>query len=67
MELSICTITDSGGIQEEAPPFNTSAIVLREATERPEGVDLGYAFLCGANKNKIIEQYDELKKNKILY
>lgn len=46
--LSTCdlVVTDSGGIQEEAPSFGCRAIVLREVTERPEAVDAGYARLC---------------------
>jgi UDP-N-acetylglucosamine 2-epimerase len=47
-------LTDSGGIQEEAPSFGTPVLVLREVTERPEGVDAGVAELVGTNAERII-------------
>jgi UDP-N-acetylglucosamine 2-epimerase (non-hydrolysing) len=46
-------ITDSGGLQEEAPSFKIPVIILRETTERMESVENGYALLCGANIEKI--------------
>lgn len=46
-------ITDSGGIQEEAPTFETPVLVLRDVTERPEGVDAGIAALVGTDAEKI--------------
>lgn len=46
-------LTDSGGIQEEAPSFNVPVLILREKTERPEGVNNGVAWLVGTNKNNI--------------
>ena len=49
-------ITDSGGIQEEAPTFKVPTIVMREFTERSEGVDAGFSKLTGANSNAIIKQ-----------
>ena len=47
------TITDSGGIQEEAPSFGVPALVLREVTERPEGVAAGFAELVGTDDDRI--------------
>jgi UDP-N-acetylglucosamine 2-epimerase (non-hydrolysing) len=47
-------ITDSGGIQEEAPSFGTPVLVLRDVTERPEGVDAGVAQLVGTNRDRIV-------------
>jgi len=47
-------ITDSGGIQEEAPSFGVPTLVLREVTERPEGVDAGVAELVGTDRRKIV-------------
>jgi UDP-N-acetylglucosamine 2-epimerase (non-hydrolysing) len=47
-------LTDSGGIQEEAPTFGTPVLVLREVTERPEGIDAGVAELVGTDAAKII-------------
>jgi|26BtaG_2_1085354.scaffolds.fasta_scaffold01949_4 UDP-N-acetylglucosamine 2-epimerase len=60
LDISFCAISDSGGIQEEAPSFSTPVIVLRETTERPEGVTEGVAFLVGSNREKIIRKYNEL-------
>jgi UDP-N-acetylglucosamine 2-epimerase len=49
-------LTDSGGIQEEAPTFGTPVLVLREVTERPEGIDAGVAELVGTDRDKILER-----------
>jgi UDP-N-acetylglucosamine 2-epimerase (non-hydrolysing) len=49
-------LTDSGGIQEEAPTFGTHVLVLREVTERPEGIESGVAELVGTNRDKILER-----------
>ena len=49
-------ITDSGGIQEEAPSFGTPVIVLREVTERPEAVEAGIAELVGTGRQRIVER-----------
>ena len=48
-------LTDSGGIQEEAPTFGTPVLVLREVTERPEGIDAGVAELVGTSRDRILE------------
>lgn len=53
-------LTDSGGIQEEAPTFGTPVLVLREVTERPEGVDAGVAQLVGTDRRKIVELGSQL-------
>lgn len=53
MKKSVLILTDSGGIQEEAPAFGTPVIVLREKTERQEGIEKGCAFLAGADCEKI--------------
>lgn len=47
-------LTDSGGIQEEAPTFGTPVLVLRTVTERPEGVEAGVAELVGTDREKIL-------------
>lgn len=47
-------LTDSGGIQEEAPAFGTPVLVLREVTERPEGVRAGVAKLVGTDRDRIV-------------
>lgn len=49
-------LTDSGGIQEEAPTFGTPVLVLRAVTERPEGVDAGVAELVGTDADRIVER-----------
>lgn len=49
-------MTDSGGIQEEAPTFGKPVLVLRENTERQEGLESGSAILVGSNKTIILEQ-----------
>ena len=49
-------LTDSGGIQEEAPTFGTPVLVLRRTTERPEGVDAGVARLVGTNRETIVAE-----------
>ena len=48
-------LTDSGGIQEEAPTFGTPVLVMREVTERPEGVHAGIAQLVGTSYDKIVQ------------
>lgn len=48
-------LTDSGGIQEEAPTFGTPVLVLREVTERPEGVEAGVASLVGTARTTIVD------------
>jgi UDP-N-acetylglucosamine 2-epimerase (non-hydrolysing) len=49
-------LTDSGGIQEEAPTFGTPVLVLRDVTERPEGVEAGVAELVGTDRRRIVER-----------
>jgi UDP-N-acetylglucosamine 2-epimerase (non-hydrolysing) len=54
MQASTLMLTDSGGIQEEAPSLGKPALVMRDTTERPEGVTAGTAMLVGANCNRIV-------------
>lgn len=56
LERSALVLTDSGGIQEEAPTFGTPVLVLREVTERPEGVEAGAAVLVGTDRDRILSQ-----------
>jgi UDP-N-acetylglucosamine 2-epimerase (non-hydrolysing) len=56
MSASSLVLTDSGGIQEEAPSFGVPVLVLREVTERPEGVALGAAKLVGTDRDRIVEE-----------
>lgn len=57
MNESAVIITDSGGIQEEAPSFGKPVIVMREITERPEAIDLGLMKLAGADNAKIAKAF----------
>lgn len=56
MDRASVIVSDSGGVQEEAPSLNKPIIVLRENTERPEAVDFGYAKLVGHNSIRIIQE-----------
>lgn len=56
MNKSTIILTDSGGIQEEAPSLEKPVLVLRDVTERTEGVDAGTAVLVGSNKEKIVAE-----------
>ena len=60
-------MTDSGGLQEEAPHLGKPVLVLREVTERPEAVDAGTVKLVGTNKHVIINEANELIRNKDYY
>ena len=53
-------LTDSGGIQEEAPTFGKPVLVLREKTERPEGVEAGLAILVGTDEDRIVREASRL-------
>ena len=53
-------LTDSGGIQEEAPTFGTPVLVLREVTERPEGIEAGVARLVGTDGERIMAEAAEI-------
>jgi UDP-N-acetylglucosamine 2-epimerase (non-hydrolysing) len=56
MKLSTIVLTDSGGIQEEAPGLGKPVLVLREVTERPEAVIAGTVKLVGTNRKRIVEE-----------
>ena len=60
-------VTDSGGLQEEAPSLDKPVIVLRESTERPEAVELGAARLVGANKELIVREVSRLLDDEEAY
>jgi UDP-N-acetylglucosamine 2-epimerase (non-hydrolysing) len=53
-------ITDSGGLQEEAPSFGVPALVIRDSTERTEAVDAGYAWVVGTDDTRIVAEADWL-------
>lgn len=56
MNRSYMIITDSGGVQEEAPSLGKPVLVMRDTTERPEAVDAGTVKLVGTNTQKIVEE-----------
>ena len=60
LKHSTLALTDSGGIQEEAPTFGVPVLVMREVTERPEGVRAGVSILVGTSHKKIMDQATRL-------
>lgn len=60
-------LTDSGGLQEEAPTFGVPVLVLREETERPEAVDAGCALLIGPTRLAIVSEVTRLSKDSEAY
>jgi len=56
MQASFLILTDSGGIQEEAPSLGKPVLVMREATERPEAVDAGTIKLVGTDEERIVAE-----------
>ncbi|MFN8411579.1 MAG: UDP-N-acetylglucosamine 2-epimerase (non-hydrolyzing) [Anaerolineales bacterium] len=64
MKHASVILTDSGGIQEEAPAFGIPTLVLRDVTERPEGVAAGTLKLVGTETKKIVEETRRLLDNK---
>ena len=60
MKKSYMVMTDSGGIQEEAPALGKPVLVMREETERPEGIEAGTAKLVGTDEKKIFEEAERL-------
>ncbi len=67
MALSTVILTDSGGIQEEAPSLGKPVLILREETERPEILNIGAAKLVGTNKDVICSEIDLLLGDKNYY
>ena len=67
MQHSKLLLTDSGGVQEEAPSLGKPVLVMRDTTERPEAVTAGTVKLVGTDCNAIISNVDELLRNKELY
>jgi UDP-N-acetylglucosamine 2-epimerase (non-hydrolysing) len=54
LRRSALVLTDSGGVQEEAPSFATPVLVLRDATERREAIEAGRAWLVGSDTDRIV-------------
>lgn len=67
MEKSTLVLTDSGGIQEEAPGLGKPVLVMRDTTERPEALDAGTVKLVGTNYDKIVNEVSNLLDNSIYY
>jgi UDP-N-acetylglucosamine 2-epimerase (non-hydrolysing) len=67
MKNAFIILTDSGGIQEEAPSLNVPVLVLRETTERPEAIEAGGVVLVGTVKEKIVNTVKELIEDPGLY
>lgn len=67
MEKSHIVLTDSGGIQEEAPGLGKPVLVMRDTTERPEAVTSGTVKLVGTNYNAIVNNVSELLENPSVY
>lgn len=67
MEKSTVVLTDSGGIQEEAPGLGKPVLVMRDTTERPEALEAGTVKLVGTDFNKIIEEVSLLLTDKSTY
>ena len=67
MEKAYLIITDSGGVQEEAPSLGKPVLVMRNTTERPEAVEIGTVKLVGTNKDKIVNEAQELLTNSLAY
>jgi UDP-N-acetylglucosamine 2-epimerase (non-hydrolysing) len=64
---SSLVLTDSGGIQEEAPSLGKPVLVMRETTERPEGVAMGTAKLVGTDPEKILAEASRLLDDPVAY
>jgi UDP-N-acetylglucosamine 2-epimerase (non-hydrolysing) len=67
MDRSYLILTDSGGVQEEAPSLGKPVLVMRDSTERPEAVDAGTVKLVGTDENKIVTEVVKLLSNAVSY
>jgi len=67
MDRSFLVITDSGGIQEEAPSLGKPVLVMRDVTERPEAVDAGTVRLVGTDQRRIVDAVAELLDDRSVY
>lgn len=67
MRKSYLILTDSGGVQEEAPTLGKPVLVMRDTTERPEAISAGTVKLVGTDSNKIVAEVTQLLENQDLY
>ena len=67
MAHSYLILTDSGGIQEEAPSLGKPVLVMRDTTERPEGIVAGTLKLVGTEEEVIYKNFKELLENQVVY
>jgi len=67
MARSYLILTDSGGIQEEAPSLGKPVLVMRDTTERPEGIAAGTLKLVGTDEDVIYDAFKELLTDKNAY
>jgi UDP-N-acetylglucosamine 2-epimerase len=67
LQRATLVLTDSGGLQEEAPAFGKPVLVLRDVTERPEGIEAGVARLVGTDRQKIVEAVLQLLEDSDAY
>jgi len=67
MKACHLVLTDSGGVQEEAPSIGKPVLVMRNATERPEGVQAGTSMLVGVDRSRIVRELNNLLDNKDEY
>ncbi len=67
MKRATLILSDSGGVQEEAPAFGIPVLILRDTTERPEGIKSGNAVLVGTDKEQIVLQSTLLLSDKTAY
>jgi UDP-N-acetylglucosamine 2-epimerase (non-hydrolysing) len=67
LSLATIVLTDSGGVQEEAPSLGKPVLVMRENTERPEAVDAGTVRLIGTDEDRVADEVLELIRNPVAY
>ncbi|MEO5707325.1 MAG: UDP-N-acetylglucosamine 2-epimerase (non-hydrolyzing) [Alteraurantiacibacter sp.] len=67
LSIADLMLTDSGGVQEEAPALGKPVLVMRETTERPEGVDAGTAMLVGTDADRIVAEAERLLDDRAAY
>ena len=67
MKAASIILTDSGGVQEEAPSLGKPVLVMRTETERPEGIEAGTAKLVGPDADTIVEETERLLRDKAAY